>query len=220
MNDIREIVTKAVIGKGKKRFKITSPLNDLRSPADSILGCWIINHKFGARKCDNSVAVKGVYDINVWYSFADNTQTEVARQTIEYDDQVNVHRTIRDCLYEGDEVIARTIQQPTCVDARIEDGEIVVEVEFEIVVEVSVDEKYVVGSLVVGYEYIGGVFIDVFAPAHFDAYQREDAEEPRPDVGGIVAPDVAFAQAAPDESDDGGEQGEYEQDGHGDEPLV
>ena len=32
MNDIREIVTKAVIGKGKKRFKITSPLNDLRSP--------------------------------------------------------------------------------------------------------------------------------------------------------------------------------------------
>ena len=120
MNDIREIVTKAVIGKGKKRFKITSPLNDLRSPADSILGCWIINHKFGARKCDNSVDVKGVYDINVWYSFADNTQTEVARQTIEYDDQVNVHRTIRDCLYEGDEVIARTIQQPTCVDARIE----------------------------------------------------------------------------------------------------
>ena len=58
MNDIREIVTKAVIGKGKKRFKITSPLNDLRSPADSILGCWIINHKFGARKCDNSVDVK------------------------------------------------------------------------------------------------------------------------------------------------------------------
>ena len=104
MNDIREIVTKAVIGKGKKRFKITSPLNDLRSPADSILGCWIINHKFGARKCDNSVDVKGVYDINVWYSFADNTQTEVARQTIEYDDHVNVHRTIRDCLYEGDEV--------------------------------------------------------------------------------------------------------------------
>ena len=66
---------------------------------------------------------------------------EVARQTIEYDDQVNVHRTIRDCLYEGDEVIARTIQQPTCVDARIEDGEIVVEVEFEIVVEVIGETK-------------------------------------------------------------------------------
>ena len=147
MNDIREIVTKAVIGKGKKRFKITSPLNDLRSPADSILGCWIINHKFGARKCDNSVDVKGVYDINVWYSFADNTQTEVARQTIEYDDQVNVHRTIRDCLYEGDEVIARTIQQPTCVDARIEDGEIVVEVEFEIVVEVIGEPKMRVSIL-------------------------------------------------------------------------
>ena len=112
-----------------------------------MVGCWIINHKFGARKCDNSVDVKGVYDINVWYSFADNTQTEVARQTIEYDDQVNVHRTIRDCLYEGDEVIARTIQQPTCVDARIEDGEIVVEVEFEIVVEVIGETKMRVSIL-------------------------------------------------------------------------
>lgn len=90
----------------------------------------------------------------------------------------------------------------------------------EIVVEVAVDEKYVVGSLVVGHEYIGGIFVDVFAPAYFDTYQREDAEEPRPDVGGVVAPDVAFAQAAPDEGDDGGEQGEYEQDRHGDEPLV
>ena len=147
MNDIREIVTKAVIGKGKKRFKITSPLNDLRSPADSILGCWIINHKFGARKCDNSVDVKGVYDINVWYSFADNTQTEVARQTIEYDDQVNVHRTIRDCLYEGDEVIARTIQQPPSVDERMEDGEMVVEVGLEMVVEFMGETKMRVSIL-------------------------------------------------------------------------
>lgn len=147
MNDIREIVTKAVIGKGKKRFKITSPLDDLRSSADSILGCWIINHKFGARKCEDSVEVKGAYDINVWYSFADNTQTEVARQTVEYEDQVNVHRTIRDCLYEGDEVMARTLQQPTCVDARIEDGEIVVEVEFEIVVEIIGETKMRVSIL-------------------------------------------------------------------------
>ena len=69
MNDIREIVTKAVIGKGKKRFKITSPLNDLRSPADSILGCWIINHKFMGTNNQNEVNIKGSFDVNVWYSY-------------------------------------------------------------------------------------------------------------------------------------------------------
>lgn len=147
MNDIREIVTKAVIGKGKKRFRITEPIDDVKGPADSILGCWIINHKFGARKCDNAVDVKGVYDVNVWYSYDGNTKTEVARKCVEYGDNVNVHRTIRDCLYEGDEVIARTIQQPTCVDARIEDGEIVVDVEFEVVVEVIGETKMRVSIL-------------------------------------------------------------------------
>jgi len=147
MNDIREIVTKAVTAKGKKRFAIASSLSDLNSSADSILGCWIINHKFKARKSDETVEVQGSYDINVWYSYDNNTKTEVARETIEYGDYVNVHRLIRDYLSEGDEVIARTIQQPTCIDARIEDGAIVVEVELENVVEVIGETKMRVAIL-------------------------------------------------------------------------
>lgn len=147
MNDIREIVTKAIIGKGKKRFAITSPIGGLENSVDSILGCWIINHKFGARKGQNTVDIKGSYDINVWFAYDDNTKTEVARQTIDYDEVVNVHRLIRDCLYEGDEVIARPIQQPTCMDARIEGSEILVEVEFEIVVEVIGETKMRVAIL-------------------------------------------------------------------------
>ena len=147
MNDIREIVTKAIIGKGKKRFAIASPINGLESSVDSILGCWIINHKFGARKGHNTVDIKGSYDINVWYAYEDNTKTEVARQTVDYDEVVNVNRLIRDCLYEGDEVIARPTQQPTCMDARIEGNEIVVEVEFEIVVEVIGETKMRVAIL-------------------------------------------------------------------------
>lgn len=147
MNDIREIVTKAVIGKGKRHFTLTSSIQQLENSVDSILGCWIINHKFGAKKGDNLVQVKGSYDINVWYSYDLNTKTEVARETIGYGEAVTVTRLIRDCLYEGDEVIARAIQQPTCVDARIEDGKIVVEVEFEIIVEVIGETKMRVAIL-------------------------------------------------------------------------
>ena len=91
--------------------------------------------------------VKGHYDINVWYSYDGNTKTEVARETIKYGDLVNINRLIRDYLYEGDEVIARTIQQPTCIDARIEGDNIIVEVEFEIVVEVIGETKMRVAIL-------------------------------------------------------------------------
>ncbi|MGL4337286.1 MAG: outer spore coat protein CotE [Turicibacter sp.] len=146
MNDIREIVTKAVIAKGKKKFCITSELCPEFNP-NSILGCWIINHKFIAKKCDNSVEVMGSYDINLWYAHDGNTQTSVVVSTITYEDDVNVHRTIRECLYEGDEIIARTVQQPTCLDARIENDAIVVEVEFEVIVEVIGETKMRVSIL-------------------------------------------------------------------------
>ena len=146
MNDIREIVTKAVIGKGKKKFTIVSDLVPEFGP-NSILGCWLINHKFMAKKSENSVEVMGCYDVNVWYSHDQNTKTSVVVDTIEYQDTVQVNRIIRECLYEGDEIIARTLQQPTCLDARIEDGVIVVEVEFELIVEIIGETKMRVSIL-------------------------------------------------------------------------
>lgn len=39
----KEIVTKAVIGKGKKKYKDTYQITVDQTPS-TILGCWIINH--------------------------------------------------------------------------------------------------------------------------------------------------------------------------------
>lgn len=39
----KEIVTKAVIGKGKKHFKNTYNIL-VEHNANTILGCWVINH--------------------------------------------------------------------------------------------------------------------------------------------------------------------------------
>jgi len=39
----KEIVTKAVIGKGKKRYKNNYKINTDNTP-NTVLGCWIINH--------------------------------------------------------------------------------------------------------------------------------------------------------------------------------
>ena len=49
MSEIREIVTRAVVGKGKKLFRLkqlVTPSNE----AFSVLGCWIINHEFEGPK--------------------------------------------------------------------------------------------------------------------------------------------------------------------------
>ncbi|HAX73416.1 MAG TPA: outer spore coat protein CotE [Firmicutes bacterium] len=147
MNEIREIVAKAVVGKGKKRFCIPTELCPEYEP-NSILGCWIINHKFIAKKSDNNVVeVLGSYDVNVWYSHDGNTKTSVVVSRVEYEDDVKIHRTIRECMFESDEVIARTVQQPTCVDARIEESGIVVDVEFELVAEVIGETKMRVSIL-------------------------------------------------------------------------
>ena len=43
MASYKEIVTKAVIGKGRKTFVSTSTVVPACVP-DTILGCWIINH--------------------------------------------------------------------------------------------------------------------------------------------------------------------------------
>lgn len=43
MSSYKEIVTKAVIGKGKKYYKNTYTFDTEITP-NTILGCWIINH--------------------------------------------------------------------------------------------------------------------------------------------------------------------------------
>ena len=43
MSNYREIVTKAVLGKGKKVFNHNHYVNVTNIPTN-VLGCWVINH--------------------------------------------------------------------------------------------------------------------------------------------------------------------------------
>ncbi|UKI26789.1 MAG: outer spore coat protein CotE [Bacilli bacterium] len=43
MSAYKEIVTKAVVGKGKKYYKNTYKVNT-DAIVDTVLGCWVINH--------------------------------------------------------------------------------------------------------------------------------------------------------------------------------
>lgn len=45
----REIITKAVIGRGRKFSKHIDHIRPDNKPS-SILGCWIINHRYHAKR--------------------------------------------------------------------------------------------------------------------------------------------------------------------------
>lgn len=143
MASYKEIVTKAVVGKGRKKFTTTHSVSPSLTPT-TILGCWVINHTFNGTKEDNVVTVKGSYDVNIWYSSLNNTKTEVINDTVNYTETLNVKMT--DDNYDGDEeIIVRSLKQPNCTKASIEDGKINYTIEKELSAEVVGDAKIRVG---------------------------------------------------------------------------
>lgn len=116
MKQLRQIVTKAVIAKGKKRTESCEVLSPPNAPS-SILGCWVINHSCQSKKHGNYVEVTGKFDINVWYAHHDHSKTSVFTETIHYKDRIKLH--FRDKDSSGEEVHVRVLQQPNCTEAII-----------------------------------------------------------------------------------------------------
>ena len=143
MSEVREIVTRAGLAKGKKIFRIHD-LVTLGQDAYSILGCWVINHCFDATLNDKTVTLNGNFEINIWYAYDNNTKTDVARAVSEYTGTIKVREIISESLSDDNDVIARVLQQPTCVNATIVENGIDVEVIFEIVAEVIGETKMMV----------------------------------------------------------------------------
>ncbi|RSK27108.1 outer spore coat protein CotE [Bacillus sp. HMF5848] len=142
MSEYREIITKAVVGKGRKFTQSTHTISPAHKPC-SILGCWIINHQYEAKKVGHTVEVHGRYDINVWYAYNDNTKTEVVTETVSYCDVIKLKYRDDDFLDDCHDVIARVVQQPNCLEATISPNgnKIVVEVEREFLAEIIGETK-------------------------------------------------------------------------------
>lgn len=116
MKHMRQIVTKAVVAKGKKRTESCEVLSPPNTPS-SILGCWVINHSCQSKKQGRYVEVTGKFDINVWYAHHDHSKTSVFTETIHYTDRIKLHYRDKDST--GDEVHVRVLQQPNCTEAII-----------------------------------------------------------------------------------------------------
>ena len=123
MSTYKEIVTKAVVGKGKKYYKNTYTVNTDNNP-DTVLGCWVINHKFSGSEENGKIVINGSFDVNLWYSYDNNTKTSVITKNIPYKEVVTVSQKETTDSSKKD-IIVRSLKQPSCVSAKEKDNTII-----------------------------------------------------------------------------------------------
>ena len=133
----KEIVTKAIIGKAKKSTTKEHEV-EIDSNINTVLGCWVINHTFSGLNNGGKVLVNGSYDINIWYSYDNNTKTNVLVRNFTYQDTMSVN--VRDNSdLSNSEIIVRSLNQPSVTDVNVEGNIIKLNVHKELGVEVIGD---------------------------------------------------------------------------------
>lgn len=139
MSAYKEIVTKAVVGKGKKYYRNSYTVNTETKP-NTVLGCWVINHKFSGHEVEDRIEIDGSFDVNLWYSYENDTKTSVITKNISYTELVTVNQKETTDSSTKD-IIVRSLKQPNCVSAKEKDNSIVIEIEKELGVEIVGDTK-------------------------------------------------------------------------------
>jgi len=147
VDNIREILTKAVIGKGKKILERSIELPDAPNNIDRILGAVMTNHRFTAKNVNGKIEVTGSYDIHAWYSFASNIKTAIVQTNVEYQEVIELVNPLRSDIYADDEIIIEEVLAPYATDVRVIAGRIIADVVLEVVVEVIGETKMRVAIL-------------------------------------------------------------------------
>ena len=140
MSNYKEIVTKTIIGKGRKTSTDKYTLTTDEKP-NTVLGCWIINHKFSGINNKNDITINGTFDVNVWYSYDNDSKTGVTTKTFSYDDEMKLRVKDVNALNNDNEIIVRSLHQPTVQDVKIQNGEVVLTIEKELGVEIVGEGK-------------------------------------------------------------------------------
>lgn len=139
LSAFKEIVTKAVIGKGKKYYKNAYTIETEHIPT-TVLGCWVINHSFKGTEVGGKIVINGSFDVNLWYSYDNDTKTTVITKKITYSEAVMVRQKETTDTTTKD-IIVRSLKQPSCTNAHENGKTISIEIEKELGIEVVGDTK-------------------------------------------------------------------------------
>ncbi len=100
---------------------------------NTILGVWITDQKFKSKKDNEDLEIKGEYIINVWYSYSNDTKTNVVTRKIEYNE------IIPKIFNQTSNYSIKLLGNPSCNKENIEDDVIIVEIFKQFVIKV-IDE--------------------------------------------------------------------------------
>ena len=101
-----------------------------------------MTHKFKGYKSKDRIGVDGSYDVNIWYSYDNDSKTTVVNKKIDYNDLFNVKVRSNADLSGDTDIIVRTLSQPNCSKVEIgENGVINFDIEKELGVELVGETK-------------------------------------------------------------------------------
>lgn len=137
----REILTKAIIGKGKRKItdNIKIPTNHNIS---KVLGCWIINHKYEVYLLDQKTLVKGSYEAFLWYGHDNDSNCNLLKHTFEFDDEIPFNFTLeKSNLTSKNDLLVYELLTPNCIKMTYNDLDLNIEIEREYEVDIIGETK-------------------------------------------------------------------------------
>ena len=100
-----------------------------------------MSHKIHGKKDEEYIKINGSYDINIWYSYDNNTKTNVVSKKMFYEEKVRVKVRENGDLNDDSEIIIRSLKNPTCIDVSNEDKTIKYTISKELGIEIVGDAK-------------------------------------------------------------------------------
>lgn len=105
-----------------------------------LLSPYIMSHKFKGTDVGDKIVVDGSFDVNIWYSYNNDTKTTVITKKIKYSESVMVRQKETTDSTTKD-IIVRSLKQPNCVNARENGKSISIDIEKELGIEIVGDTK-------------------------------------------------------------------------------
>lgn len=100
-----------------------------------------MTHTFNGINNGGKVLVNGSYDINIWYSYDNNTKTNVLVKRFNYQDVMNVKIKENGDFSNTSDIIVRALNQPSVNDVSVDGSTIKLSVHKEMGVEIVGDTK-------------------------------------------------------------------------------
>lgn len=141
MSEYREILAKAVVGRGNKNY-ITNHEIETEKEVSKTLGCWIINHQYIPYIIDDkTVKIEGSFDVHIWYAYDKDLETGLIKKTINYQEVLPFRMKPGEVIGINNELKGFMVKYPTCINMSLNENKINVVVEKEFTIDAIGETK-------------------------------------------------------------------------------